>query len=126
MPKCTLSAIPFRPIPLWISLLTPTARAAALRENRGYCLDWYEDTHSLKQCRHPFIDASSCLNPDCDKLGDDRETYRRWQARMIRYRREDKPSCPNNQKKQKTNRRLRGHSHGQQQSQRHQNNHKDD
>ena len=31
--------------PLWSGLLTPSARAAALRENRGHCLNCHEDTH---------------------------------------------------------------------------------
>ena len=81
--------------PLWSGLLTPTARAAALRENRGHCLNLHEDTYSLKQCRHPVIHARGCLSPDLGQLGDGGEAYRRWQVRMIRYRREDKPprSC---------------------------------
>ena len=32
--------------PLWSGLLTPSARAAAFRENRGQCLNCREDTHS--------------------------------------------------------------------------------
>ena len=35
---------------LWSGLLTPTARSAAPRENRGQYLNCHEDTHSLKQC----------------------------------------------------------------------------
>ena len=35
--------------PLSSGLLTPTARAAALRENRGHCPNCHEDTHSLKR-----------------------------------------------------------------------------
>ena len=35
--------------PLGSDLLIPTARTAALRENRGHCLSFDEDTHSLEQ-----------------------------------------------------------------------------
>ena len=86
---------------------TPTARGAALRENRGHCLKFHEDSHSLRQCWHPFINASGCLNPDLGQLGDDGEAYRRWQTRMNRYRREDKSSC-SNKKSHKQNHHRRG------------------
>ena len=36
------------------SLLSSSARAAALSETRGRCLNCHEDSHSLRQCRHPF------------------------------------------------------------------------
>ena len=110
--------------PLWSSLPTPTARAAALRENRGHRLNCHEDTRSLQQCRRSFVDASGCLNPDFGQLGDDGEAYRRWQPRMIQYRREDKPSR-SNKKKQKHTRRRRGNSRGQHQSQGQHNTHND-
>ena len=42
------------------------------------------------------------MNPDLGQLGNDGDPYRRWQARMIRYRREDKTSRSNNQKNQET------------------------
>ena len=70
--------------PLWSALLSPSARAAALRENRGHYLNYHEDTHSFRNCRHPFINASGCLNADLGQLGDD-DAYRRWQARMTSY-----------------------------------------
>ena len=69
--------------PLRSGLLTLTARATALPENRGQYLNYHSDTHPLKQCRHPFINASGCLNPDPGQLGDDGEAYCRWQARII-------------------------------------------
>ena len=84
--------------PLWSGLLSPFARADALRENRGLCLNCHEDNHSFKHCRHSFINASGCLNPELGQLGDD-DAYRRWQVRMICYRREGKPPRPNNHKK---------------------------
>ena len=46
--------------PLWSGLLSPSARAGALRDNRGHCLNCHEDTHPF----HPFINASGCLNPE--------------------------------------------------------------
>ena len=72
--------------PLWSPLLSPSARSAANRENRGHCLNCREDTHSFRHFRHPFINASGCLNPELGQFGDD-DAYRRWQARMTSYRR---------------------------------------
>ena len=106
--------------PLWSGLPTTTAHAAALRENWGHCLNCHEDTRSLKQCRHPFINASGCLNPDLEQPGDDGEAYRRWQARITRYRREGKPSRSNNQKKTE-NKKPPRYSSGQHQRQGQQN-----
>ena len=64
---------------LWIALLSPSARAAALRENRGHCLNCHEDTRSFRNCRHPFINESGCLNTKLGQLGDD-DACRRWPA----------------------------------------------
>ena len=72
--------------PLWSALLSPSARGAALRENREHCLNCHEDAHSFRNCRHPFINASGCLNPELRQLGSD-DAYRRWQSRMTSYRR---------------------------------------
>ena len=44
--------------PLWSGLLSPTARAAALRCNYGNCLNCHEASHSCKQCTHPFARIS--------------------------------------------------------------------
>ena len=88
--------------PLWSALLSRSARAAALRENRGHCLNCHEDTHSFRNCRHPFINASGCLNPELGQLGDD-DVYRRWQARMTSYRRDGRSSRAHTKK----NRRYR-------------------
>ena len=68
--------------PLWSALLSPSARGAALRENRGHCLNCQEDTHYFRNCRHPFINAIGCLNPELGQLDND-DAYRRWQARMF-------------------------------------------
>ena len=83
---------------LWSGLLSPSTRADALRENRGFCLYCHEDNHSFKHCRHPFINASGCLNPELGQLGDD-DAYRRCQARIVCYRRDGKSSRPNNHNK---------------------------
>ena len=91
--------------PLWSGLLLP--RADALREN-------HEDKHSFKHCRHLFITASGCLNPEVCKIGDD-DTYRRWQARMVCYRRDGKSSRPTN--REKNRRHHSGQSRGYQQNQ---------
>ena len=67
-----------------------------------------------KHCRHPFITASGCLNPELGQLGDD-DAHRRWQTRMVYYRRDDKSSRPNNHKKNR--RHLSGQSRGYHQDQ---------
>ena len=102
--------------PLWSVLLSPSARAAAaLREKRGHCLYCNEDTHSFRNSRHPFINASGCLNPELGQLGDD-DAYRRWQARMTSYRR-DGTSSRAHTKKNRRNRsgQTRGFHQGQDQ-----------
>ena len=80
------------------------------RRNRAHSLNCDEEKHSLKQRRRPSINASGCLNPDLGQLGDDIESHRRWQARIMPYRRQVKPSHSNNNKKYETNRRRLGHS----------------
>ena len=76
-PATLLSGAPFSRPP----------HAAALRENRGHCLNCHEDTHSFRNCRHPFINSSGCLNPELGQDGDD-NAHRRCQARMTSYRRD--------------------------------------
>ena len=50
-------------------------------------------TKTLTPCatRHPFINASGCLNPEIGQLCDD-DAFRRWQARIISYLRDKKSS----------------------------------
>ena len=48
-------------------------------------------THSFRNCRHPFINASGCLNPELGQRGDD-DAYRRWQALPTSDRRGGKSS----------------------------------
>ena len=83
--------------PHWSGLLSPSARAAALRENRGHCLNCHEDTHSFRNFEPLFINASGCLNPELCQLGDD-DAYRRWQARITSYRRDGKSTRAHNEK----------------------------
>ena len=110
--------------PFWRGLLTPSARAAALRENRGHCLNCHEDTHSLRNCRHPFINASGCLNPELGQLGDD-DVVRRWQARMVSYRRDGRSSRSQTNNKNCRNRsnQSRGYHQDQGQTNSHSGNH---
>ena len=89
--------------PLWSGLFTTSARVAALRENRCHCLNCHEDTHSLRICRHLFINASGCLNPELGQLGDD-DVFRRWQARMVSYRRDGRSSRSQTYNKSRRNR----------------------
>ena len=96
--------------PLWSGLLSP--RVDALRENRGRCLNCHEDNHSFKHCRHRFITASGCLNPELGQLGDD-DAHRHWQTRMVCRCRDDKSYRPN----KKNRRHLSGQSRGYHQDQ---------
>ena len=57
--------------PPWSALLSPFARAAALRGNRGHSLNCHQDTHSFRICRHPSMNTSCRLNPELGQLGDD-------------------------------------------------------
>ena len=41
----------------------------------------------FQQFRHPFINASGCLNPELGQLVE-YDAYRRWQARMTSHRRD--------------------------------------
>ena len=88
--------------PLWSALLSPSARTAALRENRRH-LPKLPRRHALcpKQ-QTPFINASGCLNPELGQLGDD-DAYRPCQARMTSYRR-DGASSRAHTKKNRRNR----------------------
>ena len=107
--------------PLWSALLSPSTRAAALRENRGHCLNCHEDTHSFRNCRHPFINASGCLNPELGQLGDD-DAYRRWQARMTSYRRDGKSYRAHNHNKNHRYRSGQSREYHQEQGQAHSHN----
>ena len=85
--------------PLWSGLLSPSTRSDALRDNRGLCLNCHEDNPTPSSIVGTiFITASGCLNPELGQLDDD-DAYRRWQARMVCYHRDGKPSRPNNHKK---------------------------
>ena len=86
--------------PLWSGLLLPSAPAAALRVNRWHCLNCDEDTHSYRNCRHPFSNASGCLNPELGQLGDD-NSYRRWRSRMTSYHRDGKSTRAHNKKRRR-------------------------
>ena len=96
--------------PFWSGLLTPSARAAALRENRAHCLNCHKDTHSLRNCRHPFIYATGFLNPKLGQLGDD-DVFRRWQARMVSYHRDGRSSRSQtyNKKRRRRSNQSRGY-----------------
>ena len=98
--------------PLWSGLLSPPARAAALRENQGRCLNCHETSHSFKQCQHPFINASGCINPELGQLGDNGDAYRRWQDRMLRYRRGNKIGGGAGNGSRKGRRHRSGRQHG--------------
>ena len=68
--------------PLCSGILSSSARAATVSENQGNCLNCHETSHSLRQCRHPFRNLSGVLNPDLGTVGDDGETFCRWQELM--------------------------------------------
>ena len=79
---------------LWSSLLSPTARAAALPDNQGHCLNGHETSLFFQLCSHPFINANGCINPELGQLGDNSAAYRRWPERMLCYRRGNKTGGP--------------------------------
>ena len=101
--KFTLSACPSGPMAplLGSGLLSSPARATALSENRGHCLNCREDAHSPKQCRHAFQNLTGILNPDLGTLDDDGEASRRWQKRIVLYLRDNKSPRPNRQHNKK-------------------------
>ena len=74
-------------IPLWTPLTNPSERRQVVRDNAGRCLNCHGIDHSFRNCAEPFINASGCINPQLGQLGDNGETYRRWQRRMLSYRR---------------------------------------
>ena len=110
--------------PLWSGLLSSPVRAADLSENRGHCLNLHEDSHSLRQCRHPFRNPSNILDPDLGTLVNDGEAFRRWQERMIGHRREN--NSRSNTHNQKEHKRRFGHLRGQHHPQVQQNRQSDD
>ena len=75
-------------IPLWAPLTNPEERCQVFRDNKGHCLNFHGTDHSFRNCTEPFINASGgCMSPQLGQLGDNGETYRRWQRRMQSYRR---------------------------------------
>ena len=48
--------------PFWSGLLSSSARAVALSEDRARCLNSHDDSHSHRQCMHPFQHLSGILN----------------------------------------------------------------
>ena len=69
----------------------------------GHCLNCHEDTHSLRNCSHPFTNASGCLNPELGLTGDD-DVFRRCQARMVSYYRDGMSSGSQTYTKNRRNR----------------------
>ena len=57
------------------------------REIKGHCLKCHDTDHSFRTCPAPFTNSSHRLNPELGRLGDNSETYGRWQRRMQSYRR---------------------------------------
>ena len=59
--------------------------------------------------------ATGCTNPELGQLGDNGAAYRRWQKRMLRYRRGNKTGEPGTNSR-KGRRHRSGRQHGQGQS----------
>ena len=74
---------------LFTPLLTNEARAQALRDHGGQCLNCGRRDHSMKTCRQTFTNSSGILNPALGMLNDNDQAFRRWQTRMRSYRRGD-------------------------------------
>ncbi len=73
--------------PLLTPLLTSSARAQALRDHGGHCLNCNGTDHSMKTCPQDFLNTSGILNPALGQLNDGGQAYRQWQRRMCSYRR---------------------------------------
>lgn len=73
--------------PLLTPLLTSSARAQALRDYGGRCLNCSGTDHSMKTCDRPFINTSGIINPALGQLNDGGHAFRQWQQRMRSYRR---------------------------------------
>ena len=56
------------------------------RGHKGRCLNCHGTDHSFRNYAESFINASGCINPQLGQLGDNGESYRCWQRRMLSYR----------------------------------------
>ena len=74
-------------IPLWTPSTTPEERRKVFRGIKAYCRNCHCTYHSFMTCAAPLANSSHCYNPELGRLGDIRETYRRWQRRIQSYRR---------------------------------------
>ena len=74
-------------VPLWTPMINPEERRQVVRDNKGRCLNGHGADHSFRNCAEPFINTGGCINPQLGQLVDNGETYRRWQRRMLSYRR---------------------------------------
>ncbi|CAN0567650.1 unnamed protein product, partial [Laminaria digitata] len=72
---------------LFTPLLTNEARAQALRDHGGRCINCGATNHSMKTCRQAFTNTSGILNPALGMLNDNDQAFDRWQQRMRSYRR---------------------------------------
>ena len=94
--KSALLVVPFRPMALLYGAASsrrPHARQPFVI-SKDTALIFHETSYSFKKCSHPFINASGCINPELGQLGDNGAAYRRWQERMLPYRRGNKQEGP--------------------------------
>ena len=70
-------------IPLWTPLTNPEEGRQVCWDNKGRCLNCHGTDHSIQNCAEPYINASGFINPQLGQLGNNGETYRRWQRRML-------------------------------------------
>ena len=66
----------------------------------------------LNSARTLFMNASGCINPELGQLRDNGAACRRWQERMLRYRRGNKTGGPGTSSR-KGRRHRSGRPHGQ-------------
>jgi len=106
---------------LYTALLTQDQRNQAFREHRGKCLNCSSPDHSMKTCPSDFGNSSGLLNPELGNLNDGSAAWRRWQTRIRTYRRNsaggsNSNSRSKNQGRHSSNRRNRGYSRNNQQT----------
>ena len=106
--------VSFQKQPARQPFVTTRALQAALRYNQGHCLNCHDTWHSFKRCKHPFTKASRGIDPELGQLGDNGDAYRRWQIRMLSYRRGNETGGAGN-----SFRKGRRHRSGRQQGQGH-------
>ena len=73
--------------PLWSPLLSLQVRRQAFADFSGLCINCGERNHNMRQCGAGFLNLAGVLNPELGQLQDGGDAFRRWQRRLLSYRR---------------------------------------